>query len=122
MAAKLVVTNVRGGSKISLVGASGTELLSSKVFTEPRAKGATLRALKGLFGEEVAVEDQTAATTKKTAPAPARTPSASAKAAPRASKAVAAASRRQDSALVASDAEQNGTEKPVRRRSRKATK
>jgi hypothetical protein len=59
MAAKLVVTKSRGGSKITLVGASGTELLSSKVFTEPRGKGATLRSLKGLLGDDITVDDQT---------------------------------------------------------------
>lgn len=59
MAAKLVVSKARGGSKITLVGTSGTELLSSKVFTEPRGKGATLRSLKGLLGEDIAVDDQT---------------------------------------------------------------
>jgi hypothetical protein len=60
MAAKLVVTNARGGSKITLIGTSGTELLSSKVFTEPRGKGATLRSLKGLLGDDIVVEDRTA--------------------------------------------------------------
>ena len=51
MAAKLVVTASKGGSRIALVGASGTELLSSRVFSEPRAKGATLRSLKGIHSE-----------------------------------------------------------------------
>ena len=59
MAAKLVVSKARGGSRITLVGTSGTELLSSKVFTEPRGKGATLRSLKGLLGEGIVVEDLT---------------------------------------------------------------
>ena len=54
--AKIVVTESKGGSRISLLGASGKELLGSSVFTEPRAKGATLRALRGLLGE-VVVED-----------------------------------------------------------------
>lgn len=57
--AKLVVTKARGGSRISLIGTSGTELLTSKVFTEPRGKGATMRALKGLLGEGIVVDDQT---------------------------------------------------------------
>lgn len=61
MAAKLVVKNHRGGSRISLVGTSGTELMTSKVFSEPRAKGATLRSLKGLLGDSVVVEDLTSA-------------------------------------------------------------
>lgn len=56
---KLVVTETKGGSKITLIGSSGTPLLTSKVFSEPRGKGATLRALKGLLGEGVAVDDQT---------------------------------------------------------------
>lgn len=60
MPAKLIVTNARGGSRITLVGTSGTELLTSKVFTEPRAKGATLRSLRGLLGDEIIVEDSTA--------------------------------------------------------------
>lgn len=58
MPAKLVVTARKGGSRISLLGSSGKELLASTVFTEPRAKGATLRALKGLLGE-VTIEDHT---------------------------------------------------------------
>ena len=67
--AKLVVTKSRGGSKITLVGTSGTELLSSKVFTEPRGKGATLRSLKGLLGENITVEDRTVvAATPKSVP------------------------------------------------------
>jgi hypothetical protein len=57
--AKLVVTARDGGSQISLVGASGKALLTSVVFTEPRAKGATLRALKGMLGENVVVDDRT---------------------------------------------------------------
>jgi hypothetical protein len=65
VAAKLVVTNTRGGSRITLVGTSGTELLTSKVFTEPRAKGATLRSLRGLLGDGIVVEDNTANVTDK---------------------------------------------------------
>ena len=68
-AAKLVVSKARGGSRITLVGTSGTELLSSKVFTEPRGKGATLRSLKGLLGENIVVEDQTARVAEKAVPA-----------------------------------------------------
>jgi len=71
MPAKLVVTARKGGSRISLVGTSGKELLGSVVFTEPRAKGATLRALKGLLGGDIVVEDHTVApiSPRKTAPA-----------------------------------------------------
>jgi hypothetical protein len=97
MAAKLVVTKARGGTRIALVGASGTELLSSKVFTEPRAKGATLRALKGLLGEGVVVDDQTVVDT---------------------TKAVAAASSRRATARVkptAAPAEPTATAKPAAR-------
>lgn len=68
--AKLVVTKSRGGSKITLVGTSGTELLSSKVFTEPRGKGATIRSLKGLLGEKITVEDHTTDSAPKSVPAP----------------------------------------------------
>lgn len=67
--AKLVVSKSRGGTKITLVGTSGTELLSSKVFTEPRGKGATLRSLKGLLGENITVEDQTTVSAPKGVPA-----------------------------------------------------
>jgi hypothetical protein len=59
LAAKLVVSADKGGSRIALVGASGKELLTSVVFSEPRAKGATLRSLKGLLGDDIVVEDQT---------------------------------------------------------------
>lgn len=59
MPAKIVVTPHRGGSRVALVGASGKELLSSKTFREPRAKGATVRSLKSLLGAEVIVEDHT---------------------------------------------------------------
>ena len=61
MPAKLVVTAHAGGSRISLVGASGKTLLGSDTFTEPRAKGATLRALRSLLGEQFPVEDETTA-------------------------------------------------------------
>lgn len=57
--AKLVVTPARGGSRITLVGSTGKELLASGVFSEPRAKGATLRALRTILGADVAVEDRT---------------------------------------------------------------
>jgi hypothetical protein len=66
--AKIVVTAVKGGSRISLLGSSGKELLGSATFQEPRAKGATLRALKGLLGDTV-VEDHTLRTTKRPAEA-----------------------------------------------------
>ena len=74
--AKLVVTKSKGGSRITLVGTSGTELLSSKVFTEPRGKGATIRSLKGLLGENVTVEDHTTASTPEAVPAAAKAPEA----------------------------------------------
>lgn len=59
MPPKLVVTANKKGSRIALVGSSGKELLSSATFTEPRAKGATLRALKSILGDDVTVEDNT---------------------------------------------------------------
>lgn len=74
--AKLVVTKSRGGSKITLVGTSGTELLSSKVFTEPRGKGATIRSLKGLLGENITVEDHTTSAAPKPVPAEGKASSA----------------------------------------------
>lgn len=82
MPAKLVVTARKGGSRISLLGSSGKELLASTVFTEPRAKGATLRALKGLLGD-VTIEDHTLSgpgRTKDTDAAPVAPRSAPAKA------------------------------------------
>ncbi|MDA8295878.1 MAG: hypothetical protein M0004_04700 [Actinomycetota bacterium] len=59
MPAKIVVTPYRGGSRVSLIGVSGRELLTSKVFHEPRAKGATVRSLRGLLGDNVEVDDRT---------------------------------------------------------------
>jgi hypothetical protein len=79
MAAKLIVTPTKGGSRITLVGTSGTELLSSKIFTEPRGKGATLRSLKGLLGDDIVIEDRTAGAARravasaKSVPSPVKT-------------------------------------------------
>ena len=110
MPAKIVVTESKGGSRISLLGASGKELLGSSVFTEPRAKGATLRALRGLLGE-VVVEDHTLAARAK--PGAVKAPAAEAprarrtttrpatKAASPAKKAAPAASRRRSTKAVA---------------------
>jgi hypothetical protein len=39
------------------------------VFSEPRAKGATLRSLKSLMGEDVVVEDHTLSSPTRTASA-----------------------------------------------------
>jgi hypothetical protein len=64
--AKLVVTASNGGSRIALVSKSGKELLASVVFSEPRAKGATLRSLKALLGADVVVEDHTVSPTPPT--------------------------------------------------------
>lgn len=72
MAAKLIVTPTKGGSRITLVGTSGTELLSSKIFTEPRGKGATLRSLKGLLGEDIVVEDRTVSGPSRAVSGPSR--------------------------------------------------
>ncbi len=52
MPAKLVVIARDGGSQISLVGASGKALLTSVVFTEPRAKGATFARAQGNAGRQ----------------------------------------------------------------------
>jgi hypothetical protein len=57
--AKLVVKKFRNGSRVTLVGPSGKELLTSSTFTEPRAKGATLRSLRTLLGAGITVEDHT---------------------------------------------------------------
>jgi hypothetical protein len=79
VAAKLVVTAHEGGSRIALVGASGKELLSSVVFSEPRAKGATLRSLKGMLGDAIIVEDHTLASPRGRAGEPETTNGQSAK-------------------------------------------
>ncbi len=79
MAARLVVTGREGGSRIALVGASGKELLTSVVFTEPRAKGATLRSLKGMLGDDIVVEDHTLAAPRGRTAAPAAANGTSAK-------------------------------------------
>lgn len=65
MSVKLVVSGSSKQSRIVLVGKTGKELLASRTFTEPRAKGATLRALKKLLGSDVIVEDSTT-TTRRT--------------------------------------------------------
>ena len=59
MPIKLVVSGSSKESRIALVGQTGKELLASTVFTEPRAKGATLRALKKILGADVIIEDST---------------------------------------------------------------
>lgn len=59
MAGKLLVTDTGNGSQIQLLGARGQPLMMSQVFTEPRAKGATVRAVRGILGEDVPVEDRT---------------------------------------------------------------
>jgi hypothetical protein len=59
MSVKLVVSGSSKESRIALVGQTGKELLASVTFTEPRAKGATLRALKRILGAEVTIEDST---------------------------------------------------------------
>ncbi len=69
MPAKIVVTAEKGGSRVALIGTSGKQLLASDVFNEPRAKGATLRALKGLLGENIVVEDNTLASARAVKPA-----------------------------------------------------
>ena len=61
MSIKLVVSGSSKESRIALVGQTGKELLASTTFTEPRAKGATLRALKKILGADVVIEDSTKA-------------------------------------------------------------
>jgi hypothetical protein len=56
---KIVVSGSSKESRIALVGQTGKELLASATFTEPRAKGATLRALKKVLGPDVYIEDST---------------------------------------------------------------
>jgi hypothetical protein len=59
---KLVVSGSSRESRIALVGATGNELLVSETFTEPRARGARLRALKKILGTDVTIEDSTTTT------------------------------------------------------------
>lgn len=60
MSGKLVVTpTTGGGSQITLYGSSGKPLMHSDTFDEPRAKGATMRALAGMLDGGVTVEDLT---------------------------------------------------------------
>lgn len=70
MSIKLVVSGSSKESRISLVGRTGKELLASATFTEPRAKGATLRALKKIFGSDVVVEDATITNGRIVSPVP----------------------------------------------------
>jgi hypothetical protein len=70
MPAKIVVSPYRGGTRVALLGTSGKELLTSSVLKDPRAKGAVVRSLKGLLGDDVVVEDGT--TTKAAAAAKAK--------------------------------------------------
>jgi hypothetical protein len=74
---KLLVSGSSKQSRIALVGQTGKELLASAVFTEPRAKGATLRALKKILGADVIIEDSTTSNrqpVKVVAPVPTATP------------------------------------------------
>jgi hypothetical protein len=93
---KLVVSGSSKESRIALVGQTGKELLGSATFTEPRAKGATMRALKKILGADVIIEDSTTTTRKAAKPVV----KATAVAAKPAAKKTAAAvrSRRQSSA------------------------
>ena len=111
MAAKLVVTAREGGSRIALVGASGKELLASVVFTEPRAKGATLRALKGMLGEDIIVEDHTLASPRGRAAAAATTNGTTAK---RVAKATRRPASRRRSRASAGDSVATEVAKPTK--------
>jgi hypothetical protein len=66
---KLVVSGSSKESRIVLVGTTGKELLASATFTEPRAKGATLRTLKKILGPDVTIEDSTTTSRRPTKPA-----------------------------------------------------
>jgi hypothetical protein len=67
---RLVVSGSSKESRIALVGPTGKELLASPTFTEPRAKGATLRALKKILGADVTIHDSTTTNRRPTKPAP----------------------------------------------------
>jgi topoisomerase IA-like protein len=91
--AKIIVTAEKGGSRVALIGTSGKQLLASEVFSEPRAKGATLRALRGLLGENVVVEDNTLASARPAKAAPATNGTTRPAARPRKSASKAAATK-----------------------------
>jgi hypothetical protein len=65
---KLVVSGSSKESRIALVGRTGKELLASTTFTDPRAKGGTLRALKKILGADVTIEDSTATNSRPAKP------------------------------------------------------
>jgi hypothetical protein len=68
---KLVVSGSSKESRIALVGQTGKQLLVSATFTEPRAKGATLKALKKILGPDVSIEDSTTTSRQAAKPIPA---------------------------------------------------
>jgi hypothetical protein len=100
---KLVVSGSSKESRIALVGQTGKELLASATFTEPRARGATLRALKKILGPDVYIQDSTTTNRQPAKPIaavetiPAKTVTVDAKPAPN-TTAAAARSRRQATA------------------------
>ena len=132
MPAKLVVTATPKGSRIALLGSSGKQLLASAVFTEPRAKGATLRALRGILGEDVTVEDNTtvaslrkADTTAIASPAaasPALSSAATAKPAKRRASKRRAATKRVARGAAATNGAGHATPSPAKRARRRMPK
>jgi hypothetical protein len=119
VAARLVVTGREGGSRIALVGASGKELLTSVVFTEPRAKGATLRSLKGMLGDDIVVEDHTLAAPRGRAAAPAAPAAANGTSAKRATKST---SRRRAAAGAGRAPAAKAAKKTAKKTTRASTK
>jgi hypothetical protein len=112
---KLVVSGSSKQSRIALVGKTGKELLTSPTFTEPRAKGATLRALKGLLGADVIVEDTTL-TTKRPVKSVAAVAAGTAEVAEKpAAKRAAAAARRPRRQTTAPTAKVAAARKSTRR-------
>jgi hypothetical protein len=116
---KLVVSGSSEESRIALIGRTGKELLVSTTFSEPRAKGATLRALKKILGDDVAIEDRTTTNRRSAKPVAADGSSAATVAvtAPPAAKQTAAAAHRvrQRPALVV-------TAPPARKATKRAVK
>jgi hypothetical protein len=104
LSVKLVVSGSSKESRIALVGKTGKELLASVTFSEPRAKGATLRALKKILGADVVIEDSTKTARRPAKPVEpvtaiaARTADVATKRAPRRTAAAAARPRRQTTA------------------------
>ena len=123
MSIKLVVSGSSKESRIALVGRTGKELLVSTTFTEPRAKGSTLRALKKILGTDVTIEDSTATNSRPARPVAAAKTSAAteaAVAAPPAAKKTSAPERRPGRQATASVEARPAADKTTKRSAKSA--